>query len=534
MSQSDWNLLTQPLFHALPSGWLSLPGLLACLARDEVDSFPALRPHQAPAWHMFLVQLAALALHRAGAGELPHTEQEWAQLLRGLTLEFPEDEPWCLVVDDWSKPAFLQPPVPDMVTLKTAVSTPDSLDLLITSRNHDLKQEVSRHAEAQDWVLALISLQTGEGYGGAGNHGIIRMNGGSSSRSMFGLAPLIGEQSKVIAVRPGNWFCRDVTVLLATRKTQWSEQAFRGYPETGGIGLIWVIPWKESEQLGLQDLDLWFIEVCRRVRFKTVNGKIFAQSGNSTSQRISGKQFKGAIGDPWTPVHVTEGKSFTLAGRSFDYSTLIEILFSGDWELPLLARLATHESSNATMALVTEALSRGNSKTEGFKSRILPIGGKISHALTLGPKRRELHELAKAQVSEIEKFDKALRMALALAAAGGNSKSMRKEHYAYCTTASSSFDRAADTIFFDHLWKRYDAQEQGEEALKFEAKRFAGALKDSATAIFESSLSSIPCPSLWRPRAEARAKSKFRSMIRNVFPELFPSRITEEDADAVT
>jgi CRISPR system Cascade subunit CasA len=77
-----------------------------------------------------------------------------------------------------------------------------------------------------------------------------------------------------------------------------------------------------------------------------------------------------------------------------------------------------------------EALSRGNSKTEGFKSRILPIGGRISRALTLGNKRKELHELAKVQIGEIDKFDKALRTALALAAAGSKSDSIRKEHYA--------------------------------------------------------------------------------------------------------
>jgi len=105
---------------------------------------------------MFLVQLAALALHRAGASQLPQTEPEWAQALRGLTPEFPEDEPWRLVVDDWSKPAFLQPPVPAGVTLKTEISTPDALDLLITSRNHDLKQAVAHESDAQDWVIALV------------------------------------------------------------------------------------------------------------------------------------------------------------------------------------------------------------------------------------------------------------------------------------------------------------------------------------------------------------------------------------------
>ena len=45
--------------------------------------------------------------------------------------------------------------------------------MLITSRNHDLKQEWwPRGASGEDWIFALVSLQTAEGYGGAGNQGI--------------------------------------------------------------------------------------------------------------------------------------------------------------------------------------------------------------------------------------------------------------------------------------------------------------------------------------------------------------------------
>ena len=65
------NLLTQPLIHAVPQGVLTLPGVIAALARDEVEGFPALRPHQSPGWHMFLVQLAALALHEANRRDIP-------------------------------------------------------------------------------------------------------------------------------------------------------------------------------------------------------------------------------------------------------------------------------------------------------------------------------------------------------------------------------------------------------------------------------------------------------------------------------
>jgi CRISPR system Cascade subunit CasA len=482
---------------------------------------------------MFLVQLAALGLHRAGIDVLPETEAEWAKVLRGMTFEFSDDEPWCLVVDDWSKPAFFQPPVPAGIILKTKISTPDSLDLLITSRNHDLKQRVANRAEPQDWVFSLISLQTGEGYGGSGNQGIARMNGGSSSRPLIGLAPISLQDGKFTSSRPSSWFRRDVSVLMTSRDDQVSEQSFRGYVANGGLGLTWLVPWEEGQQLGLDQLDLWFIEVCRRVRLKLQSRQLCAQSGTSIAPRLSAKHWKGALGDPWAPVHVTEGKGFTLAGRSFDYATLVDLLFSGDWTIPLLARQSTIDSSTGTFALITVALSRGNSKTEGFKSRILPVGGKISRAISLGPSRDKLQVLARKQMEEIEQIDKGLRDALALAAAGGKRESIRKEHYAHTSLARSSFDRAADEIFFEHLWARYEAQEEGPERLRSEAEHFARMLYQRASVVFEDALPAIPCPSLFRPRAEARARGKFQSIVRSAFPELFSSPIIQENDDAV-
>ena len=77
---------------------------------DKVDTFPALRPHQRHAWHAFLVQLGDLALHRAGRSTPPDTAEEWQDLICGLTPEYCNDEPWQLVVEDITVPAFMQPP----------------------------------------------------------------------------------------------------------------------------------------------------------------------------------------------------------------------------------------------------------------------------------------------------------------------------------------------------------------------------------------------------------------------------------------
>ena len=520
------NLLTHPLFSVAPLGPLSLPGALAALVRDEVDSFPALRPHQAPAWHMFLTQLGALAMHRGERTELPRDEDGWRDLLRGLTPDFADDAPWRLVVEDQTKPAFLQPPVPKGVKLDNSVPTPDALDLLITAKNHDLKQAVAQDGAAEDWIFALVSLQTTEGYGGAGNWRVARMNGGSSSRPMMTLAPLPGGKS--MTPRPGTSFSRDVRALLETRESELQRCAHFAYPESGGLGLIWLAPWPDAAQLQLRELDIWFIEICRRVRLSAQGGAISAIRGTSKKNRIDSKVFKGALGDPFAPIDKIKNTSLTLSEGDFDYKRLTALLLSGDWELPVLARPAPFERAGDTMAVVCAALSRGNCRTDGFKSRVLPLHGR--KAVSLGPRRQALFESAPAQMKDIAICDKALGYALALAAAGGAREKIKKAHYSHAADARAAFDRAVDAIFFDHLWARDAAQQQDAAAVTTEQAAFRRVLLQHAEAAFVAALPAIPCASLFRPRAEARARGALKGQLHHAFPDLIAKAPTE-DAD---
>ena len=527
-----YNLLTQPLIRTAPQGTLTLPGVIAALARDEVEGFPALRPHQSPGWHMFLVQLAALALHEANRRDIPEDEAAWAELLRGLTPDFTEDEPWRLVVADATQPAFLQPPVPADVTLNKDVPSPDALDLLITAKNHDLKQAVALGGQPEDWLFALVSLQTGEGYGGAGNQGIARMNGGHSSRCLLTLAPRSGSaDDKAMTPRPGAWFRRDVRVLLETREAELEYYSNLKYRKTGGIKLVWLKSWPEGKQLRTEDLDIWFIEICRRIRLRSSGETLAAQKGTSKATRIAAKHLNGVLGDPFAPTHKTEHTSFKLFGKNFDYKTLTDLILSGNWNMPLLVRPTSFEREGDTLLLVAQALARGKCKTEGFKSSALPIGGKASRAL--GPRRAELYELAQDQIQTIETFDKALLNALALIAAGGDyGKIKEKDKKDYICNAKTHLNQEVDTIFFDHLWKRFEAQEKGKEALRMEEKRFAEELLKRAQRIFEAARPTIPCASIFRPRAEARAERAFSGRIRDSFPELFEVPESKENENA--
>ena len=490
---------------------MSLPELFAAMAHGEVHGFPALRPHQRPAWHMFLVQLGALALWSARRDTVSTESADWAEILRGLTPDHEDDAPWRLVVEDLAKPAFLQPPDPGGLAW-SSLATPDALDLLITSRNHDLKQTVASQASPEDWVFALVSLQTSEGYGGRGNYGIARMNGGSSSRPMLGLAP---SKDGDISIDPSSWWARDVCRLLA-------EARAGGVGVVGGPALLWCFDWPEGRQLDVRDLDPWFIEVCRRVRLKVERGAISAIQANSRKSRTDAKAFKGNLGDPWAPVHKTEGKSLTLGSGDFDYTRLCELLFSGNWSVPLLALPGGDKDGD--MLLIAEALSRGNSKTEGFKSRVVPVPGRVVPLLP----SPTVATCSEAQMKEITVFDAALRDAIALVAAGGKRDGIKKSHFQRSIPARRRFDRAADRLFFPHLWNRVAVNETRDADAEGTAKiRFLKALRDAAAAELRFALPAIPCPAIHRPRAESRARRAFYARLRRGHPLLF----SEEDAD---
>lgn len=486
------NLLVDPLIHT-NGGALTLPGLFAAMTRGEVTDFPALRPHQRPAWHMFLVQLAVLA--RSGQDDpLPEEEATWHENLRRLTTEFEDDAPWHLVGEDDGTPAFLQPPDPGGVKW-SEVATPDALDMLITSRNHDLKREIAHDATPQDWLFALVSLQTMEGFGGAGNYGIARMNGGSSSRAMIGLAPV---QSTSAIIDPSAWWRRDVTRLLAKRDG------------LSGPALLWCLPWPEKQMLDLHALDPMFIEVCRRVRLIEGPQSLFAKRGTSKAARIAAKEAKGITGDPWAPVHLSENKTLTLGEQDWNYKLLTRLLYGGEWKVPELATPKANEET-VDMVLVAEAFARGNSKTDGFKSRVVPVP-KAAIKWMFGEKPVEFSTL---QVKTIEDFDRALRDGLALIAAEGDYTKRGKAEYARSQPARDHFARVADAAFFPTLWEKLACSD--DNARNEAHNRFTRHLAAAARAEFARAAPAIPCAGIMRPRAMTRGHAAFESGIRKIF-----------------
>ena len=491
--------------------------------RDEVAGFPALRSHQRHAWHAFLVQLGALAVHRAGLSEPPTDPAAWLRLIRGLTPGHPGDAPWNLVVDDMTRPAFMQPPVSSSDRLddyRSSVATPDGLDILIISKNHDLKSAVAWAGKPEDWLFALISLQTAAGFSGAGNYGISRMNGGLGCRPAFSVTP---------STSPGVHVRRDIEALLERR-----EQLLDEYPTVGGgAALIWTLAWDgtRAEALPLSALDPFYVEVCRRVRLRSDgNGILHAIRATSGAARIAAKALRGLTGDPWTPINVKEGKSLTLAAGGFTYRRVTDYLTSSDWRLPpLFGPTEAERASPRSTQLVARAVVRGQGRTEGYHERIVPLNEKAVRAFGRARGAQELGDIARERIEQAGLVQRVLRHAVAAFAAGGDTAGIRDEHRARANPWANRLDEIVDAGFFESLQDEFDVDDP-EERRRVRREWLHGVI-GHARRVLRDAQASLPCPAVWRYRARARAEGVFEGRVRgaNGFPWLFEQEETVRD-----
>ena len=487
---------------------LSLPAVYEAMVADSVAAFPALRPHQRHAWHAFMAQLAVLAMVRAGETKPPGGEGEWRELLRALTPGFPDDEPWRLVVEDPRSPAFMQCAAPDgLVVYKRSRTTPDDLDLLATAKNHDIKSAIASDAEPDDWVFALIDVQTMSGFLGAGNYGVARMNGGFSSRPCLGLAPAEGGL--------GAHLVHDISRMIDQRNALLDD--YEGYFDPNdGVALLWLEPWDGTQSLGLTDIDPHFIEICRRVRLLWRGDSIVALTATSKKPRIAAKAAKGNVGDHWTPVDVKDGKALSVSRVGFRYDRLAKLILD-EKAFQHSRAMNVDASRGGSWRLVARAVAAGQGKTEGYHERTdIVLNPVVTRSLLGGDGGRDtLDSLANAQIDEIKEVMAALRFGIAIAASGGKDatalgKADREKAYPYLRR----LDGVADAHFFGSLQERLQSlqtlSEAGPDEQQAAARRaFARRLIQHAKALLHEAIETVPCPKIHRYRARARATSAF-------------------------
>lgn len=500
------DLLTDPLIsirRAVGDSKVSLPELLATLARGEVLGYPRLRPHQMDPFHVVTVQLAASILARRTRGNPPTDPQFWRDGL--LDLADGDASAWQLVVNDPTVPAFMQSPCAskaDFKQYKPKATTPDELDILVTAKDHDVKSARLRAGDSELWLAALITSQTTCGYLGSGNYGIFRMNSGSGSRSIV---------STVTDTRPAPRFREEVPIVLAIR--QQSLAAPFGYRERGVV-LTWLKPWDRSgSQYAFSELDPLFIEAARAVRLHAIDGAIEAVQATSKARQIGGLD-NGDCGDPWTALNVADKKketsALTVSARGFDPERVTHLLLEQGYRLTPLQR---PRPGTGAVIFRASVLVRGDKKTEGFRQIDLHIPQRAQRTLIQPDTRDALATFAQSLLADAAAVQgKCLRGAL-MALVEGGPEEVNYQNDTIGTWAGRILQRFGDTwshAYFPLLW---EAAEPAADRQRLRG-RWALQLCTDARALLRDAAESVPIPSGRRLRAEVRAEGLLESSFR--------------------
>jgi CRISPR system Cascade subunit CasA len=495
------DLLVEPLLSWRDAqrrrGKVTLPGLLARLANGDLSAFPRLRTHQLHPWCMFLTQLACIALHRADKSNPRLTEEEWRQLLLALTDG--HHEPWSLVVDDLSTPAFFQPPVPEGTTRGwTAAEWPDDIDVLATAKSHDVKASLIQGDDAEAWVYAFSTLQTTQGYPGRGYNRVARMKGG------YGNRPRVG---RVADHALGTRFLRDIEVLLES----WPRLILSGYREEG-VALVWTEAWDGQTSLAMHQLAPNFIEVCWRIRCRAAGSRLSCVYTTTKARRCLPEIDGGDVGDVWIPIERETRGALTVGPNGFDYRILTRLLFENDFE-PAAAQVQRDDDRDPVL-FVASALARGQGKTEGLHERTLVLSRDVRLTLGQPDGRAVLGRRASGRViSAANMRRKVLYPTLKQLALGGK-------------PAPDDLDARVDEVFFDHLFETLQMTDE-EARLAFDERLRALAWKELQRAIDRSIMSDAR-----RFKAISEAERMFKSCLRRIFPDLMAVAITSEGASS--
>ncbi len=482
-----YNLLEEKIISADTASGIehfTLPGLLAGLLNRKItiEGLSRIQIFQRHAVYSFLVQLTALAYDLEMTTEL-YNQDETYWKLRLLSLSSGRNEPWSLIVEDTDKPAFMQPVTTQKYNLDKNLGGIEILSVLITGKNFDVKTKRHINPTPEDWMYALITLQTMQGFLGLGNYGIARMNGGFGSRPCMSFS-----SGSSLSER----FRHDTEILITSTSSLAKEYSY----DKKGIKLLWLESWDGTEQLALSQLHPYFIEICRLVRLYQDENTVQAAYCISKTTRINAKEAAGNTGDPWAPFN-KDGKLLTLPADGFTYKRIAEhLLFTSKHPLCLNP---DHLIKDTAYTLTCQCLVRGQGITEGYHERYLYIPAPIITALKNKNTFTTIADIAKTMIEYAETTVKeSLRYALLNLFQGAPEKirfdDARKDHYA------TLFHAEVDKIFFKKLFDAVQTPAAWQ-------KDWLDTMSKLSEKIYQRAVSEVSIPISRRYRALAKSSS---------------------------
>lgn len=301
---------------------------------------------------------------------------------------------------------------------------------------------------------------------------------------------------------------RDSAALLQARDS--IAETYGLLPQEG-LALVWLTPWsgKASDSIAFGALDPHYIEICRRVRLiRGKAGRISGMRATSEGRRIEAEARKGVTGDGWTPVE--EDKSLTLQASGFNYSLMAELAWGTKYR-KTLAQIIRPEDGYTGISLLAQCVVRGQSKTEGYHERRIPLSKKAIGFLR-GGQTDVPATIAAARVKDVAAMrGSVLRTALFYLLEAGTEKIDfdRRTAKQQIEPFVRSFEQAEDARFFDDLHQEIEAEDANAERLAW----LIG-LAARAETVLHSAFAIGPQCGERRYRARARALSYFHSALR--------------------
>ena len=482
---------------------------------------------QAPAWERGTEDSGLADEHKAELAIGGSQAGAWEPAKSG-TLEPPNyDCAWTLVVDDVTQPAFMQAPVPKKADFsafhptKPKAKSADQMDLLVISRNHDVKFTRISNKDVESWVYALVSLQTMTCYLGVGQYGIARSSGGTGCRPRVGLE---------FSLRIGVQWTREVRILLGYRHKilfgPWK------YSDTG-IVLTWVPFWNLSTSISIESLDPFFIEISRAIRLVRYENKIYALSANSGPMVLAKsirESLNGRLGDPWIPINITKESALNVLAEGFTPKRLRELIFlkNGEESIyePSFMQESYSEDSGSCYFYASALARRGkNSNTEGFHVGHVYIPSKTRPRLfRSGPERDRLARLSEDAIFDAGQMqNRVLKVALFSFLEGGQNIDKidweKREVKEWWKTTEKQFSEEWSSNYFPWLWTM--AEQEDADAARLE---WLKALRDKAKTVLDDAIARYPARSGRRYRSRVKAEGMFAGCLYKKFPELKETR----------
>jgi CRISPR system Cascade subunit CasA len=360
-----------------------------------------------------------------------------------------------------------------------------------------------------DWLFALVSLQTFAGYGGKFRYGVCRLKSSVSARPGIGVLPPGGTGAR---------FVRDVTLLIAGGRDEILQDI--ALKANGGLQLVWLPQWDGNRQLPFSDLDPLFIEICRRVRLLNGFSKLSAVITGSQAARISAEGINGNTGDPWTPVRVENAKAFSVVPGGLNYKIMTDLLITNLYKKAYLQELHRIDAEEGVMFIASSVCRDESNKgvQAGYHERAIPISKEVVRIFrdptdALAAKANERVKQAgviRGQVLRPALFS-LLQKGPDSIAYGAKTTPIQAEPWLH------RFEQRVDQTFFPDLWREAAAPQNEQAAIRLDWLR---RMADAALELLDEAMRAVPQASMRRYRAKVRSRGLFFALLHEHFHDL--------------